>query len=97
MAFSLAGYLRSPSIIYLKIEVDFSTDGDKIYLPIVEVLLCAAAGNLARSKKQRDWTPHNAVLLPPFIMKSAILHEESDEGNLLKIFSRSITEWTKEG
>ena len=65
--FSLAGDLRSPSVISLKIEIAFSADGDQIRLPITEVLLRAAAGNLTQSKKQRDWTPRNAVLLPPFL------------------------------
>ena len=48
-------------------------------------------------KKQIHWTPHNAVLLPLFITEAVILHWESDTGELLKIFDRSITEWTKEG
>ena len=30
-------------------------------------------------------------------MEAAILHRESDAGELLNIFSRSITEWEKEG
>ena len=47
MAFSLAVYLSSSSVISLKIEIAFSADGDKIHLPIAEVLLFAAAGNLA--------------------------------------------------
>ena len=51
MDFSLAGDLRSPSVISPKIEFAFATDGDKIRLPIAEVLLRAASGNLARSKK----------------------------------------------
>ena len=47
VAFSLAVYLSSSSVISLKIEIAFSADGDKIHLPIAEVLLCAAAGDLA--------------------------------------------------
>ena len=54
VAFSLAGDLSSPSVISLKIKIAFSADGDKIRLPIAEVLLCAAASDLTRSKKQRD-------------------------------------------
>ena len=91
MAFALAWNLISPSVISLKIEIAFATDGDKICLPIAEVFLCAVAGYLARSKKQRDWTPRNAVLLPPFLTEAAILHRESDVGDLLKIFACSIT------
>ena len=74
VAFALAGYLSSPSIIFLKIKIAFATDGNKIRLPIAEFLLCAAAINLACSKKQRYCTPRNAILLPPFITEAAILH-----------------------
>ena len=80
----------------MKIEIAFAADGDKIRLPIAEFLLCAAAGNLTRSKKQRDWTLHNAVLLRPFLTEAAILRGESDAGELLNISARFITEWAKE-
>ena len=70
--------------------------GSNIRLPIAEFLLRAAASDLTHSKKQRDWTPRNAVLLPPFLMEAAILHGESDTGDLLKIFARAITERAKE-
>ena len=96
MAFALVGNLSSPSMISLNIEIAFAADGDKIRLPIAEVLLRAAGGDLARSKKQRDWIPRNAVLLPPFLTEAAILHGESDAGELLKIFARSITEWASD-
>ena len=96
VAFALAGNLSSPSVISLKIEIAFAVDGDKIRLPIVEVLLRTTAANLTRSKKQRDWTPRNDVLLPTFLTEAAILHSESDVGKLLKIFARSITEWAKD-
>ena len=51
VALYLAGDLSSPSVISLKIKIAFSADGEDIRLPIGEVLLCAAAGDLARSKK----------------------------------------------
>ena len=95
--FALSGDLSSPYVISLKIDIAFSADGDKIRIPIAEFLLRAATGNLAHLKKQRDWTPRNAVLLPPFITEAAILHGELEAGELLKIFSRSITEWAKKG
>ena len=47
VAFALVGYLISPSISPLKIDIDFAADGDKIHLPITEFLLRAAVGNLA--------------------------------------------------
>ena len=78
MAFALAGDLSSPSVISFIIEIAFATDGKKIRLPIAEVLLRAAAGDLTQSKKQRNWTSHNAVLLLPFLTEAAILHGESD-------------------
>ena len=92
VAFALAGDLISPPVVSLKIKITFAADGNKIRLMIAEVLLHAAAGNLAQSKKQRDWTPRNAVLLSPFLMEAAILHVKSDAGELLNIFARSITE-----
>ena len=51
VAFTLAGYQRSPSVVSLKMDIAFSTDSDKICIPIAEVRLCADARNLARSKK----------------------------------------------
>ena len=50
----------------------------------------------SKEKKQRDWQSLNAVLLPPFLTEAAILHGESDSGELLKIFTRSITEWASD-
>ena len=96
MAFALAGDLSSPSVICLKIEIAFAVDSNKIRLPIAEVLLHAAAGNLMQSKKRIDWTPRNAVFLQPFLMEDAILHGKLDAGELLKIFARSIMEWASD-
>ena len=39
-AFTLVGNLGSPSIIFFNLEIAFATDGEKISLPIAEVLLC---------------------------------------------------------
>ena len=52
--FALGGYLSSPSVVSINMDIDFTSDGNKIRLPIAEVLLRAAASDLARSKKQRD-------------------------------------------
>ena len=94
--FALAGNLGSPSIISFNLEIAFAPEGKNIRLPITEVLLCATAGDLTHSKKQRDWQSLNAVLLPPFLTEAAILHGESDAGELLKIFARAITEWASD-
>ena len=53
VAFSLAGDLSSTSVVSINMDITFSADGDKIRLLIAEVLLCAAADNLACSKKQQ--------------------------------------------
>ena len=96
VAFALAGDLRSPSVISFKIKITFAADGDKIRLLIEEVLLRAAVGDLARSKKQGDLTPRNTVLLSPFLTEAAILYGKLDTGKLLKIFARSIAEWASD-
>ena len=51
VAFALAGDLVSPSVISFNLKIAFATDGEKIRLPITEVLLRAVAGDLAQSKK----------------------------------------------
>ena len=86
VAFALSGDLSSPSVISFNIESAFATDGKNIRLPIADVLLRAAAGDLARSNKQPDWTSRNAVLLPLF------LTYQSDAGELLQIFACYFTE-----
>ena len=85
MAFAFANNLSSPSVISFIIEIAFNTDGKKIRLLIADVLLCAAAGNLTRPKKQRNWTSCNAVLLPSFLTEAAILHGDLYAGDLMKI------------
>ena len=95
--FDLLGDISFSYIISLNIKTVFAADGNKICLLIAEVLLRSAPGDLARSKKQRHWTPRNAVLLLPFLAEAAILHGESYAGELPNVFSRSITKWAKEG
>ena len=70
----------------------FAPDGDNIRLLITEVLLCAAAGNLALSKNHWYWTLRNAVLLPQLLTDATILDRGSGTGEILKIFSRSVKE-----
>ena len=97
MAFALAGNIDSPSAISINMEIDYARDGDKIRLPIMEVLLCADACDLARSKKQRDWTPRNSVLLLPFLTEATILNRGDDTRDILNIFARFVTERAEEG
>ena len=92
-SFALAGDLGSTSVIPFNLKIAFAPEGEKIRLPITEVLLRAVAGDLARSKKQRYWQSLNAVLLPPFLMEVAILHGKSDAGEILKICAKR--EWRR--
>ena len=52
--FALEVSLDSPSSMSIDVNIVFAMDGEKILLLVVEVLLRSAAGNLVRSKKQRD-------------------------------------------
>ena len=54
MVFALAVNIDSSSVIYINMDMDFVADGDKIRLPITEVLLRNAASDLVRSKNQQD-------------------------------------------
>ena len=69
-AFVLAVSLDSSSVVSIDINITFTMDGNKIHLPITELLLRAATDNLVRSKKQQDLTPRNAVLLQPFLTEA---------------------------
>ena len=84
--------LEEHGIVTALVELMKDCDPEEgICLLILEVLICAASGNLACSKKQRYWTPRTSFPRPPFLTEAAILHGESDAGKLLKIFARSIT------
>ena len=50
VAFSLVGNLDPPSLVSINIDIAFVAEGNKICLTITEVLLRAAAGDLAHSK-----------------------------------------------
>ena len=88
---ALEGSIHSPSVVSIDVNIAFTVDGDNIRPPIAEVLLRAANGNLASSKKQGYWTPRNAVLLPPFFTETSIINGETSAEELLKIFADSIT------
>ena len=95
-SFPLTGSLDSPSAVSIDVMIAFSMDSNKIRLLIAEILLRASAGDLARSKKQRYWTPRNAVLLLPFLTEAKILDVKTSVEEFFKIFTRSITERLEE-
>ena len=82
--------LEAPTVISINSGINFANIGDKIWIPITKVLLHVDVGDLAKSKKQRDWVALNSVLIPPFLTEDAILDGETAAKNLLKVFKKCI-------
>ena len=89
--FALAWSLDSPTVILINSYITFASAGDKIRLPISELLLRAAAVNFTRSTKKRYWDPLNSIFLPPFLTEADILDGKTSAEYVLKIFVWSIT------
>ena len=53
-AFALARYLKAPTVVTINAERAFSGARDNIRLPTTNVLLCAAVGNISKSKNLCD-------------------------------------------
>ena len=51
-AFSHAGSLEAPTVNYINVNIAFAIAGNRIWIPVTEVLLRAAVSDLARSKKR---------------------------------------------
>ena len=88
----MAGSLGSSAVVSIDADIAFTIAGNKIHLPISEVVLRAAAGDLARSKKQRDWALLNSVLLLPLLTEAGLLDGETSMKDILNIFARTIIE-----
>ena len=89
----------SPKFI-TDVEIDtkraFTRADDKIRFPTTEVLLCATAGDLVRSKKPHNWVTINAVLLLSLITKAVILDGQAYATEFFKFFSSRIAEYQTE-
>ena len=83
----LEGYLEALAMVSIDIKHDFTGDGEKILLLTTEVLLRAAAGELAKSKNIRNWTSMNVVVLPPFLTEIALTDGETAAEAIIKIFA----------
>ena len=55
-------------MVLVDIDQAFARNDNNILPPTTEILLCAAARNLVKSKKLHNWESSNAILLPPFLM-----------------------------
>ena len=75
--FAPEGSLNLFTSVSINSDIASSMAGDKIRLPIAEVIFRAADGDLVGSKKHRDWAPLNAVLLPSFLTEAEILDRET--------------------
>ena len=88
--FALAGSPKTPTMVSINIERAFAEDSKKICPARMEVLFCAATGELAKSKKLGDWTARKAILLPSFLTEIALTDRETTAEALLKIFAEKI-------
>ena len=75
--FALKGSLKAPTVVLIYIKRAFAGEGEKIRLLTKEVLFCAAAGDLAKSKKICDGASRNSIIFPPFLTKTLVI----DKGN----------------
>ena len=54
----------------------FISTSDKICLPVMEVLLYTATGDLAHENNLHNWVILSAVLLPPLLTNAVILYNQ---------------------
>ena len=88
--FVLEGSLEASTVVSIDIERALARNGKKVHYLTTKVLLLAATGKLAKSKKLREWMARNAVLFPPFLTDTALNDRETTVEALLKIFTDRI-------
>ena len=71
-ALGLVVSFKSPTMVSIEVERAFSVYGENIRLPMIEVLLHATVGDLAKFKNIRYWTSINAIVLPPFLTEAVV-------------------------
>ena len=91
-AFALVGLLEAPTLVTIDDERTFAGACLKIHLPTTKVLLYIAVSDISKSKKLRDWSALNDVLLPPFLAEVVVLKEEMAAGELPKTITGKILE-----
>ena len=89
-ALALTGSLEAPIVVLIDIKRAFAGNGKNIRLPMKEVVICAAAGDLSKSKKFWEWMSRNAILLPPFLAEAIVNDGEIAAEALLKTFAEKI-------
>ena len=64
-------------MVSIDVERAFTGDGEKIRISTTELLLRANTNDLEKSKKLRDWTSRNTVLIPPFLTEAVVTDRET--------------------
>ena len=64
-------------VVYISTKRVFDISSNNIFLPTTKVLLRAAVGKFAHSKKLRNWVMLNAILLPPFLTEDVIMDSQA--------------------
>ena len=57
-----------------------------IKVPQIEVILLSTKGDLSLLNKNRNWTPLNAVFLPPFVVDAEVLYGQASEVEIFNDF-----------
>ena len=91
-AFTLSESLKSLTAVTIDAERAFAGNGEKIRLTTIKVLICAAVGDLSKSKNLRDWVAMEKLPPPPLLTKAVVLEGETAAGELLNKFTANITE-----
>ena len=82
---------KSPTLVSIITKHNFSRDGNKIRLPITEVIVFTTVSDLAQPKKLHYWVLIKSSLLPPLLDKSVILKIQSYVVDILKTVVTNIS------
>ena len=91
-ASALVGSTKATTVVLINAEHVLSESGKNIRLPTTEFFLRTAAGDLSMSKNLCFRVALNDVLLQLFPIEAAILEGEIEAAELLKTFTKKISE-----
>ena len=83
-------------VVFIGAEFALSRAVNKICPLIMEVLLCAADGDIAYLKKIRDWLVLNTFLLPLLLTNAVIMDVQDYATELLTTFYSNTVEHSME-
>ena len=79
-------------MLFAYTEHSFASTGKNIRLPIMEVFIHSAVGNLAWYNNLCNWLLINSVLLMPFLAKTVILDRQVSSVKIIKKLETKIPE-----